>query len=1017
MSVPEQGQLVRARNRFFFVKDVLPYQPKPTDTVIHRVSLECLDDDKLGMTVDLIWEREVNTGIYEAIELPKPTGPDGWDHPDLFQAFIHAIRWSSNSLIEGPEIQSPFHGAIEIDEYQLEPVVRALAMPRANLLIADDVGLGKTIEAALVAQELVARQRVRRMMIVCPASLQLQWQEEMANRFSLDFMIIDSSEINRLRREYGIHVNPWASFPRLITSMDFLKREVPLRLFHDSLQEGNGYALRDWDLLVIDEAHNVAPSGRRAYIKDSDRTRMVRSVIPHFENRLFLTATPHNGYTESFSALLEMLDPLRFSRGPVVDPVQVETVMVRRLKDDITDPLGNRKFPKRVVGSIPVKMGEERELYELLQLYTESRLGRVSYDEHIPVRFALTMLKKRLLSSPLAFSNSIDVHCKVAGKTAEKDESLVGMLTEKAAEDSSDDEEKAQKEAEALEEASSFFASLTPDEQDWLSSMRAKASSMANRADAKFETLLSWIEANLRPGGKWKDERLIVFTEYLDTLNYLEEKLSGKQYENRIIMLVGGMKSADREAVKAAFQAPPSENPVRILLATDAASEGLNLQNHCRNLIHYEIPWNPIRMEQRNGRIDRHGQKAPEVFVFHFFYEGSEDSKFLQVVIDKVVTMREDLGSVGEVIAAQVEEAMLGQRQDLEIPEDRRAKLRKELKAEIQTEARVKEIAQKLSKTRRDLELYPENIQRILDHALRLHGSDGLQPVGTKELAGKAWDLKNLPPQWRECKSALLDEKGRRLALVFDHETAKDRKDVTLVHLNHPLMKRALGTFRAHLWTVDSSTRGLNRVSYRVVGKEKLNTPVVVAFGRLVAISELSQRIHESVVVAGGAIDQKSISFLDEKELAELLSLDYEYPEIPKERADKLRDLFVYHEGILLKSLEKKEKTETTRLSKVLKERAAKETKDISSLIQQRIKELDKRIEEAEAAPPDQMKLFAADEQEQYEEDLKWLRWKRGQLEKDLAAEPSRIQTRYTLRSLKVFPLALLYLLPDSLVK
>lgn len=305
----------------------------------------------------------------------------------------------------------------------------------------------------------------------------------------------------------------------------------------------------------------------------------------------------------------------------------------------------------------------------------------------------------------------------------------------------------------ALEEASRFFESLTPEEQDWLTSIRAKASSMANREDAKLKALVAWIEANLCPGGKWKDERLIVLTEYLDTLNYLKEKLSSGKYQDRVIELIGGMKGTDREKVKAAFQAPPSENPVRILLATDAASEGLNLQNFCRNLIHYEIPWNPIRMEQRNGRIDRHGQKAPEVFVFHFFYEDSEDSKFLQVVIDKVETMRDDLGSVGEIIAAQVEEAMLGRRDDLDIPEDRRKKLRDEVKAEIVTAARVKEISQKLSKTRRDLELYPENVQNVLDQALRLHNSDGLLPVSDKGMRGKAWNLQNLPPHWRECKA------------------------------------------------------------------------------------------------------------------------------------------------------------------------------------------------------------------------------------------------------------------------
>src|SRR5690606_19064655 len=307
-------------------------------------------------------------------------------------------------------IHAPFRAAISIEEYQLEPVVRALTMPRANLLIADDVGLGKTIEAGLVMQEMLARRRIRRIMIICPASLQQQWKDEMEEKFQLDFHIIDRDSMQQLRREYGMHVNPWASFPRLITSMDFIKREQPLRLFQESLQTADA-PLRDWDLLVVDEAHNVAPSGRGTYAVSSDRTRMMRSIADHFEHRLFLTATPHNGYTESFTALLEMLDPLRFSRGDTVDQEQVRLVMVRRLKDTIKDSLGQRKFAQRNVQALEIRLAShEAEVHDLLNAYTASRLERVDWARSLPVRFALTMLKKRLLSSPRAFANSLDTH-------------------------------------------------------------------------------------------------------------------------------------------------------------------------------------------------------------------------------------------------------------------------------------------------------------------------------------------------------------------------------------------------------------------------------------------------------------------------------------------------------------------------------------------------------------------------------------------------------------------------------
>ena len=171
-------------------------------------------------------------------------------------------------------------------------------MPRVNLLIADDVGLGKTIESGLVALELIIRHRARRVLVVCPASLQVQWRDQMRDKFGLDFRIVDSELMRDLRRRRGIHVNPWSHFPRLITSIDFLKRERPLRLFKETLPaEGESIYPRRYDVLIVDEAHNCAPAGRGKYATDSLRTGAIRLLAPHFEHKLFLTATPHNGYS------------------------------------------------------------------------------------------------------------------------------------------------------------------------------------------------------------------------------------------------------------------------------------------------------------------------------------------------------------------------------------------------------------------------------------------------------------------------------------------------------------------------------------------------------------------------------------------------------------------------------------------------------------------------------------------------------------------------------------------------
>ena len=201
------------------------------------------------------------------------------------------------------------------------------------------------------------------------------------------------------------------------------------------------------------------------------------------------------------------------------------------------------------------------------------------------------------------------------------------------------------------------------------------------RPDSKAKRLIDWLNRTLRPNGQWNNERVLIFTEYRATQKWLHGLLAaaGLAQGERLLTLYGGMDSDERERIKAAFQHDPEASPVRILLATDAASEGIDLQRNCHRLIHYEIPWNPNRMEQRNGRVDRHGQRAPEVLVHHFVGKGFSastaqtrsgdlegDLEFLMRAVLKVETIREDLGKVGPVIAAQVEEAMLGRRKTLD---------------------------------------------------------------------------------------------------------------------------------------------------------------------------------------------------------------------------------------------------------------------------------------------------------------------------------------------------------------
>lgn len=394
-SIPEPGQLIEIRRRQWIVSDVQASAFKSgTNGDQHLVSMTSIDEDSLGEELRTIWQLEPGCQILEKAGLPQISG---WDSNDRQEAFLDAVRWGAVTNADRSFLQAPFRSGITIEDYQLDPLVRAVDMARVNLLIADDVGLGKTIEAGLVIQELLVRHRARTVFIVCPASLQVKWQIEMWEKFGLEFRIVDTVYIKQLRRERGIHANPWTSFPRLITSMDWMKSGEGIRLLKDILSPHITYP-RKFDILVVDEAHNVAPAAAALYALESQRTRLIRTLSPHFNHRLFLTATPHNGYQESFTSLLELLDDQRFARTVMPDEKQKQRVMIRRLKSDIIDAEGKPVFPKRKIMALEVDYSaEEREIHSLLQKYTQSRSESVRGTRYsYCADFVHTLLKKRL---------------------------------------------------------------------------------------------------------------------------------------------------------------------------------------------------------------------------------------------------------------------------------------------------------------------------------------------------------------------------------------------------------------------------------------------------------------------------------------------------------------------------------------------------------------------------------------------------------------------------------------------
>jgi superfamily II DNA/RNA helicase len=686
-----------------------------------RVLLVCLDDDNQGHSMEVLWELELGARVHQ----PEAHGLGEIariDPPRHFAAYLHALKWNAVTATDGRLFQSPFRAGIMLQAHQLVPLQKALALPRANLFIADDVGLGKTIEAGLVLSELMLRQRVDVSLIVCPAALCLQWRDEMWKRFGIRFEVMSRAFVARRRKERGFGVNPWSTHARFIISHQLIRRPEYRDLLLVQLDERAQHGTRaKKSLLIVDEAHAAAPATASKHAVDSQLTTVMRDIAPRFENRLFLSATPHNGHSNSFSALLELLDPQRFTRGVKVSgTAELEPVMVRRLKQDLREARVGMTFPERTMIQLslthrdgrwqfvertwendrkryrdaPVRdLGPaepfELQLYEQLARYTEIASPKTGRGKLVFIN-----LQKRLLSGVEAFARTLRVHCDSLAVLGSDRSNVIALPiktdTEEASADDevgADDETLELFEKERFARESRALRDSPHQSRELLDEMLKSAERYRYRPDAKVRALVDWISRNQCAGvciggagserprqdhskgrfsdkARWNDRRLIIFTEYGDTKRYLLKMLQAAvagtdREEERILVFHGGMSDEQREEVQRAFNSPPADHPVRILVATDAAREGINLQAFCADLIHFDVPWNPARMEQRNGRIDRTLQPADEVFCRYFTYSQLEEAdRVLTTLVHKIGVITRELGSLGAVVMRDIEETL-----------------------------------------------------------------------------------------------------------------------------------------------------------------------------------------------------------------------------------------------------------------------------------------------------------------------------------------------------------------------
>jgi superfamily II DNA or RNA helicase len=533
-------------------------------------------------------------------------------------------------------------GRLNMEAYQMAPILRLLAKPRPSLLIADDVGLGKTIEAGLALLELLARARAKRVMIVTPPGLLLQWQEELKEKFGLDFTIIENAAgLAKVQTTLPAGVNVWDALTSVLTSIDFLKKETVQRR-----------ALRKrWDLVIIDEAHALAESGTPQNPYRTQRTRLGQALWEASRGLVLLTATPHNGYPHSFRSLIELIEPTAATLHGSTELIKrrVEKAMVRRMKAQIrrrrSDGMDEEVFPPRRVTGLKVETsGPALSLLQKVASYCAktARAARGEEEGEL-VAFAMQIIKKRALSSRRALGLTLEHRLEALKRQEAREEPLPPAELRDLQADLPISEAAAERMARRL------LRSAIPKEEKRrqnevraLNSIRRLLQSLSD-PDPKIAALILELQAIF---ARDPSEKVIVFTEYRDTLEEVRLALDSlPDLAGTQVILRGGMSSRQRARVQDAFE----QERTRILLATDAASEGLNLQRACRRIIHFELPWNPNRLEQRNGRVDRYGQTRPPE-IRYLYYSDSPEEEVLDRLVQKIEKMREDRVSTPDIL-------------------------------------------------------------------------------------------------------------------------------------------------------------------------------------------------------------------------------------------------------------------------------------------------------------------------------------------------------------------------------
>lgn len=577
--------------------------------------------------------------VYKANEEQISSSGSTMQYDENYLRYVTLLSKIKNETAGG-FLSSLASGIIPLP-HQLHVLNRAMETNNIRYILADEVGLGKTIEAGMIIRELKSRGLVSRILVVCPTGLVTQWASEMQEKFHEKFQVILPSDYDTIRRLTD-NDDVYGQFDQVISPMDSIKPiEKHAGWSEEKVEKYNEeriYSIINsgWDLIIIDEAHRVAgSSGEVARYKLGN---LLAQASPYL---LLLSATPHNGKTEPFLRLIRLLDADAFPNAKSIVREQVAPFLIRTEKREAIDNNGNLLFKNRITHLVTISWDErnnlQRELYEMVSSYVAKTYNKAlrNRKKNMCLIFLLIIMQRMVTSSTAAIRQSLERRLNVLLEQR----TCVGNLREEDL-----DELNIEDGVEDALEAISLDMELEIEELKQIISL-AKQAQFQNQ-DAKVEPLLNEIDAILSED---RTQKVIIFTEFVATQTYLQELLVNRGYT--VTILNGGMSIDERNAAMQEFKTSTS-----IFISTDAGGEGLNLQ-FANIIINYDLPWNPMKIEQRCGRVDRIGQQR-DVHIHNFIVGETVENRVREVLEEKLSVILKEMGvdKYSDVLDSEVAE-------------------------------------------------------------------------------------------------------------------------------------------------------------------------------------------------------------------------------------------------------------------------------------------------------------------------------------------------------------------------